>query len=193
MDREATEQERPCGVPARGGHQTRRRRSAGPRHHQPCAQLARCGRADVTPESGPWYIKNAIRFVESDLKVLFSPQEVSCYIDYNVSMSAQNLWRVDIANREQVGDIWHTIQSQVSVSFKVGCFSVASASSSPRFTFQVRLIHVNSSQALKFSGRQLPEWGFNQHEVVTDRILNQPDSIWNVEEHRYTKSEYLAF
>lgn len=102
-----------------------------------------------------------------DVAAPMSPQnqEVSCYIDYNVSMPAQNLWKVDIANRDQVGDVWHTIQSQV------------------------RLIHVNSSQALKFSGRQLPEWGFNQHEVVTDRIISQPDSIWNVEEHRYTRSE----
>lgn len=44
-------------------------------------------------------------------------QEVSCYIDYNVSMPAQNLWRIDIINRDQVGDIWHTIESLVSSSF----------------------------------------------------------------------------
>ncbi|KAG8277701.1 Protein O-mannosyl-transferase 1 [Homalodisca vitripennis] len=102
-----------------------------------------------------------------DVAAAMSPhnQEVSCYIDYNVSMPAQNLWRVDIVNREQEGDVWHTIQSQV------------------------RLIHVNSSQALKFSGRQLPDWGFNQHEVVTDRVVHQEDTVWNVEEHRYTKSE----
>lgn len=42
--------------------------------------------------------------------------------------------------------------------------------------------------ALRFTGRQLPEWGFNQHEVVADRVIEQPDTIWNVEEHRYTKS-----
>ncbi|CAG2062694.1 unnamed protein product, partial [Timema podura] len=89
-----------------------------------------------------------------DVAAPVSPQnqEVSCYIDYNVSMPSQNLWRVDIVNREQV-----------------------------------RFIHVNSSQALKFSGRQLPDWGFNQHEVVTDRIVSQDDTVWNVEEHRYTK------
>jgi len=46
-------------------------------------------------------------------------QEVSCYIDYNVSMPAQNLWRVDIINRDQVGDIWHTIESLVSSSYNV--------------------------------------------------------------------------
>ncbi|XP_067002481.2 protein O-mannosyltransferase 1 [Anabrus simplex] len=102
-----------------------------------------------------------------DVAAPVSPQnqEVSCYIDYNVSMPAQNLWRVDIINRDQVGDIWHTIESLV------------------------HLVHVNSSQALKFSGRQLPDWGFHQHEVVTDRNLHQDDTVWNVEEHRYTKSE----
>ncbi|XP_011506531.1 PREDICTED: protein O-mannosyltransferase 1 [Ceratosolen solmsi marchali] len=92
-------------------------------------------------------------------------QEVSCYIDYNVSMPAQNLWKLEIANRDQFGNVWHAIQSQV------------------------RLIHINSEYALKFSGRQLPDWGFNQHEIVADRLIDQSDSIWNVEEHRYTKSE----
>nr|XP_012215361.1 PREDICTED: protein O-mannosyltransferase 1 [Linepithema humile] len=95
-------------------------------------------------------------------------QEVSCYIDYNVSMPAQNLWRIEITNRDHSGDTWHAIQSQV------------------------RLIHVHANGAefaLKFSGRQLPDWGFNQHEVVADRLVDQTNSIWNVEEHRYTKSE----
>ncbi|XP_035726639.1 protein O-mannosyltransferase 1-like isoform X1 [Vespa mandarinia] len=92
-------------------------------------------------------------------------QEVSCYIDYNVSMPAQNLWRVEITNKDQSGNIWHAIQSQV------------------------RLIHVNTEYALKFSGRQLPDWGFNQYEIVADRLVDQSNSIWNVEEHRYTKNE----
>lgn len=92
-------------------------------------------------------------------------QEVSCYIDYNVSMPAQNFWKVEISNKDSTGDVWHAIQSQV------------------------RLIHVNTDYALKFSGRQLPDWGFNQHEIVADRLIDQTDSIWNVEEHRYTKSE----
>ncbi|XP_076245663.1 protein O-mannosyltransferase rt [Calliopsis andreniformis] len=92
-------------------------------------------------------------------------QEVSCYIDYNIPMPTQNLWRVEITNRDSTGDVWHAIQSQV------------------------RLIHASSNYALKFSGRQLPDWGFNQHEVVADKFVDQTDSIWNVEEHRYTKSK----
>ena len=36
-------------------------------------------------------------------------QEVSCYIDYNISMAAENLWRVDIINRETAGEVLHTI------------------------------------------------------------------------------------
>lgn len=92
-------------------------------------------------------------------------QEVSCYIDYNVSMPAQNLWKVEIVNKDHYGDKWHTIQSLV------------------------HLIHIDTHQALKYSGRQLPDWGFHQHEVVADRVLNQDDTVWNVEEHRYTKCE----
>lgn len=101
-----------------------------------------------------------------DVAAPMSPQnqEVSCYIDYNISMPAQNLWRVEILNPDETDGLWHAVSSRV------------------------RLIHVNSSQALKFSGRQLPDWGFHQHEVVTDRIVNQEDCIWNVEEHRFTKS-----
>ena len=34
----------------------------------------------------------------------------------------------------------------------------------------------------------MPDWGFNQHEVVTDKNHNQEDVVWNVEEHRYTKN-----
>merc|ERR1711962_58845 len=92
-------------------------------------------------------------------------QEVSCYIDYNISMPSENTWRVDIINKETAGEVWHTINSQV------------------------RLIHVNTSQALKYSGAQYPDWGFNQVEVVTDRNINQADTVWNVEEHRYTKND----
>lgn len=92
-------------------------------------------------------------------------QEVSCYIDYNISMPAENLWTVDIVNRDQAGDVWHTINSQI------------------------RLIHVNTSQALRYTGRQYPEWGFHQAEVVTDRNIHQVDAVWNVEEHRYTKND----
>ena len=40
------------------------------------------------------------------------------------------------------------------------------------------------------SGKNLPEWGFNQLEVATDRVIKQDATIWNVEEHRYTRSKY---
>ncbi|XP_052789205.1 protein O-mannosyltransferase 1-like [Mya arenaria] len=92
-------------------------------------------------------------------------QEVSCYINYNVSMPAQSLWKVEIVNRGDDGSKWETIKSQV------------------------RLIHIKTGQALKITGNVLPEWGFNQLEVATDRIVQQEATIWNVEEHRYTKDE----
>ena len=54
-------------------------------------------------------------------------QEVSCYINYNVSMVSQNLWRVEILNRESDTGGWETIKSHI------------------------RLVHVNTSQAIKVS------------------------------------------
>ncbi|XP_046845716.1 protein O-mannosyl-transferase 1-like [Xenia sp. Carnegie-2017] len=86
-------------------------------------------------------------------------QEVSCYIDYNISMAAQNLWRLEIVNGYEKSE-WQTLQSQV------------------------RLVHVNTSQAVKISGKQLPDWGFHQFEVCTDRIIQSDETVWNVEEHQ---------
>lgn len=67
-------------------------------------------------------------------------------------------------NKDTYGETWKTIQSHI------------------------RLYHLNSSQALKVSGKQLPEWGFYQLEIVTDRITKQEATVWNVEEHRYSKN-----
>ena len=57
---------------------------------------------------------------------------------------------------------------------------------------QVRLVHVNTSVALAYSGRQLPEWAHDQMEIVGDVMVNQPNTIFNVEEHRYTRSKLLC-
>ncbi|XP_067087204.1 protein O-mannosyl-transferase 1 isoform X2 [Osmerus mordax] len=110
------------------------------------------------------------RFLNThDVAAPVSPhaQEVSGYIDFNVSMPAQNLWRVDITNREADREVWKTILSEV------------------------RLVHVNTSAVLKLSGSVLPDWGFRQLEVVGDKINKgyQSSGGWNVEEHRYGTSE----
>lgn len=34
-------------------------------------------------------------------------------MDHNVSMPAQDVWRVEITNREEVGDVWHALESMV--------------------------------------------------------------------------------
>ncbi|ERE71240.1 protein O-mannosyl-transferase 1-like protein [Cricetulus griseus] len=103
-----------------------------------------------------------------DVAAPLSPhsQEVSCYIDYNISMPAQNLWRLDIVNRESSRDTWKTILSEV------------------------RFMHVNTSAILKLSGAHLPDWGFRQLEVVGEKSRGHHESmVWNVEEHRYGTSQ----
>ncbi|GAA6235005.1 protein O-mannosyl-transferase 1 [Lates japonicus] len=110
------------------------------------------------------------RFLNShDVAAPMSPhaQEVSGYIDFNVSMAAQNLWRVDISNREAESEVWKTILSEV------------------------RLVHVNTSAVLKLSGVSLPDWGFRQLEVVAEKLFKGHSSSlgWTVEEHRYGTSQ----
>ncbi|XP_061459850.1 protein O-mannosyl-transferase 1 isoform X2 [Rhineura floridana] len=104
-----------------------------------------------------------------DVAAPLSPhsQEVSCYIDYNISMPAQNLWRVEIVNRESDTDVWKTILSEV------------------------RLVHVNTSAVLKLSGASLPEWGYRQLEIIGEKVSRgfHQSMLWNVEEHRYGKSQ----
>ncbi len=100
-----------------------------------------------------------------DVAAPMSPhnQEVSCYIDYNISMASENLWTVEVIGG---GDVWTSIGSHV------------------------RLVHKTTKQALKFSNKIYPDWGFHQNEVVADRVHEQLDTAWNVEEHRYTKSKH---
>ncbi|KAJ8285586.1 hypothetical protein GJAV_G00028510 [Gymnothorax javanicus] len=106
------------------------------------------------------------RFLNThDVAAPLSPhsQEVSGYIDFNVSMPAQNLWKVEIVNRESNKEVWKTILSEV------------------------QLVHINTSAVLKLSGNSLPNWGFRQLEVVGDKTYKgyHQSGIWNVEEHRY--------
>uniref|UniRef100_A0A452HNH6 Protein O-mannosyl-transferase 1 n=1 Tax=Gopherus agassizii TaxID=38772 RepID=A0A452HNH6_9SAUR len=104
-----------------------------------------------------------------DVAAPLSPhsQEISCYIDYNISMPAQNLWRVEIVNRESDTDVWKTILSEV------------------------RFVHVNTSAVLKLSGASLPEWGYRQLEIIGEKLSkgHHQSMLWNVEEHRYGKSQ----
>nr|XP_054513823.1 protein O-mannosyl-transferase 1 isoform X26 [Pan troglodytes] len=104
-----------------------------------------------------------------DVAAPLSPhsQEVSCYIDYNISMPAQNLWRLEIVNRGSDTDVWKSILSEV------------------------RFVHVNTSAVLKLSGAHLPDWGYRQLEIVGEKLSRgyHGSTVWNVEEHRYGASQ----
>ncbi|KAM8865237.1 protein O-mannosyl-transferase 1 isoform 1-T1 [Synchiropus picturatus] len=107
------------------------------------------------------------RFLNShDVAAPMSPhaQEVSGYIDFNVSMPTQNLWRVEITNRDSESEVWKTIMSEV------------------------RLVHVNTSAFLACTGVYLPDWGFHQLEIAAEKTLKS-SSGWSVEEHRYGTSQ----
>ena len=112
-------------------------------------------------------------------------QEVTCYIDYNISMASENLWKVDIVNSHLTGEKWHSINSQVR--FIHASTGKATIHSTQNFVFT--LIDMHAGQALKFSNKVYPDWGFHQNEICADKLVDQVDTVWNVEEHRYTKSE----
>lgn len=65
----------------------------------------------------PFHRPNRFYFFKEIVITLCLPgclkQEISCYIDHNVSMPAQDIWRVEIVNRDEVGDVWHALESMV--------------------------------------------------------------------------------
>ncbi|OQV19803.1 Protein O-mannosyltransferase 1 [Hypsibius exemplaris] len=92
-------------------------------------------------------------------------QEVSCFVDHNISATAQDLWEVKVVGQEGDDPVWHTIQSQV------------------------HFIHVATKAALSATGKSLPDWGFHQGETVSCEAHKEfTSSLWTVEEHRYTKA-----
>ncbi|KAK2120492.1 Protein O-mannosyl-transferase 1 [Saguinus oedipus] len=100
-----------------------------------------------------------------DVAAPMSPhsQEVSCYIDYNISMPAQNLWRLEIVNRRSDTEVWKTILSEV------------------------RFVHVNTSAVLKLEivGEKLSrgyhestEWNVEEHRYGTSQ--EQREREWEL-------------
>ncbi|CAD5112555.1 DgyrCDS1767 [Dimorphilus gyrociliatus] len=83
-------------------------------------------------------------------------QEVSGYIDYNISMPAYNIWNLESSNFN-----WEAITSTS------------------------RLIHNKTNTFLRITGQRLPDWGFRQLEVTTVKNRMESYISWNVENHIY--------
>lgn len=82
----------------------------------------------------------------------------------------QVLFLQKIKRQESDDKIWHAIHTQVQI------------------THVTNDLPETSPQALAVTGLRLPEWGFGQFEVVaSDQHSAFTVSLWNVEEHRYTK------
>ncbi|RDD43436.1 Protein O-mannosyl-transferase 1 [Trichoplax sp. H2] len=94
-------------------------------------------------------------------------QEVACFVHYNkTNLVKQDLWQLKIENPNANGT-WTQLNSRI------------------------RFIHLATKQALTTSGKQLPNWGFYQLEVVTDRNLKLDSSLWNVEEHKIDGGKFI--
>ncbi|MGH0132619.1 UNVERIFIED_CONTAM: hypothetical protein FKN15_040770 [Acipenser sinensis] len=141
-----------------------------------------------------WIVKDPGRH---DVAAPMSPhtQEVSCYIDYNISMPAQDLWRVEVVNRESEREVWKTILSEVRL-VHINTTAVLKVNESHPFARDAdssgaRICGKVESQESTLSGASLPDWGFRQLEVVADKMARgyHQSMAWNVEEHRYGKSK----
>lgn len=55
-----------------------------------------------------------------------------------------------------------------------------------------RFIHQKTGCLLKTSGKNLPEWGFKQGEVICEKKpdLEHPRSMWNIELHVNSRSKF---
>ena len=51
-------------------------------------------------------------------------------------------------------------------------------------------VEMHHLSLLQTTGKVLPEWGFYQNEVATDKDHHLDSEIFNVEEHRYSQSTY---
>lgn len=86
-------------------------------------------------------------------------QEVATYINYSAQFVPYLRWRV-----EALG-----LQDGEPVYWEPG-------------QLKLRLIHEHSKQAMASTGKRLPEWAFQQYEVVTDRAVEGSQTVWVMEE-----------
>jgi len=105
-------------------------------------------------------LHSTVLFYSHNVAAPMSPrkQEVSCYIDHNVTMAAQTKWRLEIENRESDDDLWF-----------------------PRLS-EVKLIHADSESALSLTSQQLPDWGVGQYEIVADRFTFHENTLWRADD-----------
>lgn len=88
-------------------------------------------------------------------------QEVSAFVDHKIGMKPQPIWRIVITNRHGIDAEWIALESEI------------------------QLVHEKSEQVLRVDGKRLPTWGYEQLQVAADHHMDEPGSVWVVEEHRH--------
>ncbi|KAI8997834.1 Dolichyl-phosphate-mannose-protein mannosyltransferase-domain-containing protein [Pilobolus umbonatus] len=99
-------------------------------------------------------------------------------------LSSKN-WEVSGYGNEKIGDIQDNWKVEVVHDLSQNKSDIVKA-----ILTRFRLRHVLLDCLLATSGENLPDWGFNQNEIMCDRNAKAHDSrtIWNIEEH---KNQYL--
>ncbi|XP_067942196.1 protein O-mannosyl-transferase 1-like [Watersipora subatra] len=83
-----------------------------------------------------------------------SKQEVSCFIDHQMSLPMQAAWVLEVDQQAEARGEWLSKSSEV------------------------KLIHVNTSAALSVTSKQLPAWGGGQFELVADPFTFHENTLW---------------
>jgi dolichyl-phosphate-mannose-protein mannosyltransferase len=122
--------------------------------------------ATITNDTDPVRNKDIIELVHvstnkllnsHDVAAPLSPanQEIAGYINYSTKFVPYLHWRIELQGvSENIPIFW-----------------------APKKT-KFRLIHINSGQAIGCTGKRLPEWGFQQYEVATDRAVESSHTSW---------------
>ncbi|XP_064395458.1 protein O-mannosyl-transferase 1-like isoform X2 [Halichondria panicea] len=103
-----------------------------------------------------------------DVAAPLSPtlQEVAGYINYSAAFVPHVHWKVSVVGLKD-GD---------PVYWEPG-------------RLRLKLHHTFSKQALACTGKRLPEWAFQQYEVVTDKAVEGSQTIWTMEDLQVVRGD----
>lgn len=82
-------------------------------------------------------------------------QEVAAYVNYSSKFIPYLKWKIVVQGLSDDSPIFWTPGK-----------------------LKLKLIHDHSGQAMSCSGNRLPEWGFEQYEVVTDKAVDVSNTLW---------------
>jgi dolichyl-phosphate-mannose-protein mannosyltransferase len=82
-------------------------------------------------------------------------QEVAGYVNYSAQFVPHLEWRLEVTGVPDGSPVFHE-----------------------KGKLKLKLVHEHSKQALACTGKRLPEWAFQQYEVVTEKDVSSTAAVW---------------